>query len=310
MSRLWMMFCASLLLCLGNDTSHADSQLNVVVILDNSGSMKGQMRGGQSKIEGAKSALLKVLDQSPATSQVGVLLLNTGPQGEWLIPLGPIDRSKLSEAVSSLGANGGTPLGAKMKVAADALLTLRDENRYGTYKMLIVSDGEASDPQLVQEYLPAIQARGILVDVIGVAMAQQHSLATQTSTYRNADDPSSLAKAIGDIVLGESSVDANDAAGQSDFELLAALPDQVAAASLVALTTASNEPIEASPPLTNTNSNTNAPSRPHTRPNPPTNQSPPPAEDTSPFSMFRILVFIFIFAAIFRAIVSGLKSKR
>ena len=310
MSRLLMMVCAGLISCVWTSTSHADSQLNVVVILDNSGSMQGQMRGGQKKIDGAKSALLKVLDQSPATSQVGVLLLNPGPKGEWLIPLGPIDRSTLSSAVSSLGANGGTPLGAKMKVAADALLKLRNEYHYGTYKMLVVSDGEANDPQLVQEYLPAIQARGILVDVIGVAMAQQHSLATQTSTYRNADDPNSLAKAIGDIVLGESSADASDAAGQSDFDLLAGLPDQVAVASLTALTTPSNEPIEASKSLRTTDNNTNASTRTHTRSTPPTPQSQPKRENESPFSMFKILVFLFIFAAIFRAVVSGLKSKR
>lgn len=309
MSRLLMLACVSLmLLAIETNTLHASGQLNIVVILDNSGSMQGRMSGGQSKIEAAKSSLLQVLEQSPESSQVGVLLLNPGPQGDWLIPLGPIDRTKLEHSVASLDAEGNTPLGAKMKIAADALLQVREQNRYGTYKMLIVSDGEATDPMLVQQYLPSIQARGILIDVIGVNMAQQHSLATQTSTYRNANDPSSLAKAIGDVVLGESSGGTDDAAGQSDFELLAGLPDQVAMASLAALTTASNEPVQASQnprPGYQSNSSPSSSSPAHSN-----SRSPKPPKDKSPFSSFTILVFMFILFVIIRAVVTNLKSKR
>lgn len=307
MSRLWMFVCVGLALTIGANTLHASGQLNVVVILDNSGSMQGMMNRSETKIDAAKSALMQVLDKSPPTSQVGVLLLNPGPQGDWLIPLGPIDQTKLERSVASLNADGNTPLGAKMKVAADALLQLREANRYGTYKMLIVSDGEASDPDLVQQYLPSIQARGILVDVIGVSMAQQHSLATQTSTYRNANDPNSLAQAIGDVVLGESSASPDDAAGQTDFELLAALPDQVAMASLAALTAAANDPIEKSRGLTPDYNSTSSHSS--SAPGNSGNGSSQPAKEKSPFSMFQILVFIFIFAAIARAFFANLKSK-
>ncbi len=49
-----------------------------------------------------------------------------------------------------------------MKMAADALLELRDRQRYGTYKLLIVTDGEATDGHLVEQYLPEIQAAGLL----------------------------------------------------------------------------------------------------------------------------------------------------
>jgi len=308
MSRLLMSVCVGLMLSIGASTLHASGQLNVVVILDNSGSMQGRMNNSGTKIDGAKWALMKVLEQSPETSQVGVLLLNPGPQGDWLIPLGPIDRTKIERAVASLEAEGNTPLGAKMKVAADALLQLREANRYGTYKMLIVSDGEANDANLVQQYLPSIQARGILVDVIGVNMNQQHSLATHASTYRNANNPDSLAKAIGDVVLGESSANSDDTAGETDFELLADLPDQVAMASLAALTSASNDPIEASPnPLPDTGSTS---SHNSSAPGHPSPGSPPPPKDKSPFSMFTLLIFIFIFAAIVRAVFASLKSKR
>ena len=304
MLRLMMSVCLGWTCTAWAGTAHAERDLHVVVIMDNSGSMAAKMDGGQPRIVAARSALLRVLDQSPPTSQVGVLLLNPGPTGEWLIPLGPIDRSQLKTAVKSLQAGGSTPLGEKMKTGADALLKLRAKNHYGTYKMLIVSDGEATDPALVQKFLPRIQSRGILVDVIGVDMAQQHSLATRSSTYRNASDPRSLEEAISDVVLGESSASSDDAAGQSDFELLSGLPDQVATASLTALTSASNDPIDTSPA---TQSEQVASQSPAATPGPVTNTRPPPEDSRYP--PFLMVMIIVISIVILRAVFTNLKSK-
>ncbi|MEO0530404.1 MAG: vWA domain-containing protein [Planctomycetota bacterium] len=224
-------------------TVSAGDDLNVVVILDNSGSMTARMPGGDTRIAAAKRSLQTVLDKTPATARVGVVLLNPPRIGEpWLVPLGPIDPEPVRQAVRGIVAGGPTPLGAAMKTAADALLGLRDQQRYGSYKLLIVSDGEANDRRLVERYLPEAQARGLLIDVIGVAMAQQHSLATRANTYRNAADPASLEQAISAVVLGESATDSGDA-GESDFEVLEPLPAELATASLAALTSLANEPI-------------------------------------------------------------------
>ncbi len=262
MNRFGILACLGMLLLGQSAQASPADDLKIVVILDNSGSMNEYMSGGQQKIVAAKQALLTVLDQVPAGSEVGVLLLNDGPKGPWLVPLGPIDPESVGPAVNSLTANGGTPLGATMKKAADQLLKLRAKQRYGTYKLLIVSDGDAGDSFLVDQYLPEIQARGLLVDVIGVAMNQKHSLATRTSTYRRADDPASLEKAISAVVLGESNTDASDDTGESDFELLKPLPNELAAAALTALTTTINEPIEGG-------------SMPTDQPYDPSNPSPP-----------------------------------
>ena len=225
--------------------AHAGGGLKVVVILDNSGSMQNNMPGGGNRINAAKQALLTVLNQTPADAEVGVLLLNGRRGQDWLIPLGPVDKASIQSAVGGIRASGGTPLGASMKVAADALLEAREKNRYGDYKLLVVSDGEANDPGLVEMYLPQILSRGLLVDVIGVDMAAQHSLATRSNTYRNAADPRSLEQAISAVVLGESAADnaAGGDAEESDFEVLAALPDEIAVASLAALTAGENTPL-------------------------------------------------------------------
>jgi uncharacterized protein YegL len=217
---------------------------NVVVVLDDSGSMDGRMSGGQRvrKMDAAKQALLSVLEQLPDEAHVGVLALNSQQGGNhWIAPVGPVDRAKIKQQIGSIRAAGGTPLGAAMKEAADALLEKRTQQIYGTYRLLIVTDGEAGDRELVEAYLPAIKARGLITDVIGVDMQGNHSLATQVNTYRRADDPASLASAIAEV-FAETSDDSGDA-GQSDYDLLSGLPDEVAAAALIRLTDTNNLPI-------------------------------------------------------------------
>jgi hypothetical protein len=216
---------------------------NVVILLDDSGSMADVLRSNRAvkKIDAARAALRTVLEKLPADAQVGVVVLNRGDNG-WLLPLAPVDKSALEAAIGQIRADGGTPLGRFMKVAADALLELRSRQRYGNYKLLIVTDGEAGDAELVERYLPDIQSRGIAVDVIGVDMRGEHSLATKVETYRRADDPGSLQQAISEVVLGESSADSGDA-GESDFEFLAGFPTEVATAALAALSQQANQPI-------------------------------------------------------------------
>lgn len=236
---------AAALLCwfgLGTSLLPAADQY-VVVVLDDSGSMNERMKGtSRGKMEIAKQALLSVLEDIPEDAEVGVLALNSkGAQGNWIVPLAPVDRSSLRQRINNIRAGGGTPLGAAMKEAADALLARRDKQVYGTYRLLIVTDGEAGDQGLVEQYLPAIKARGLVSDVIGVDMRGDHSLATKVNTYRRADNPDSLQKAIADV-FAESGDDAAGA-GQSDYDLLSGIPDEVAAAAVASLTATKNEPI-------------------------------------------------------------------
>jgi Mg-chelatase subunit ChlD len=172
---------------------------NVVVVLDDSGSMNEAMGWNASlrRIDAAKQALQTVMEQLPDDARIGILALNRqGADGAWLMPLGPLDRGRLRQAVVQLDADGGTPLGASLKTATDALLELRSRQPYGDFRLLIVTDGEAQDSELVDRYLPQIQQRGITIDVIGVSMAQDHSLATRVDRYRRADDTESLQEAL------------------------------------------------------------------------------------------------------------------
>ena len=201
---------------------------NVVVVVDASGSMGANMAGtGRDRMSVAKDALKQVLDQIPDTTHVGILVF---PRGNWVYPLGPRKESMLAGAIDSIQSGGGTPLGEYMKRGADVLLDARRKQfGYGTYRLLVVTDGEAGDARQVEAYTPDIIARGITIDCIGVEMASRHTLATKVHSYRNANDPESLKQAISEVFAEVASGDASQT-GEDAFELIADLPEATASA--------------------------------------------------------------------------------
>lgn len=236
---------------------------HVVIILDDSGSMNEGLPGrGMRKMEGAKLALTKVIEQIPDGTNVGILLLNGARQSNhWLVPLGPLDRPRATASVSRISANGGTPLGEAMRVAADELLQARAKSIYGTYRLIVVTDGEATDKMLLDQYLPDILARGLVVDAIGVNMKSNHSLATRVHSYRRADDEAALRNAIVEI-LAENN-DTDSAATEADFELLDALNEVDAGEILKALATPNNSAVTGFVPSPRPNPVPDSPSIPY-----------------------------------------------
>lgn len=220
---------------------------NVVIVLDASGSMKQNMRGTKiRKMNAAKDALKAVLQNVPSSTHIGLLVFSAGNlKNHWAYPLGARDEAKLMSAIDRPKANRGTPLGEYIKIGADRLLEAREEQYgYGTYRLLIVTDGDANDPELVDRYAPQILARGITMDVIGVDMQTDHTLATMAHSYRRANDPASLEQAIREV-FAEVSTDGGDFSMDEAFQYLAPLPIETATAALTALATSGNDPIGA-----------------------------------------------------------------
>ena len=216
---------------------------NVVVVVDASGSMGAPM-GGSTRMSVAKDALKQVLEQIPDTTHVGILVF---PRGNWVYPLGPRKESMLAGAIDSIQSGGGTPLGDYMKRGADALLEARKKQfGYGTYRLLVVTDGEAGDARQVEAFTPDIISRGITIDCIGVEMASRHTLATKVHSYRNANDPESLKQAISEVFAEVASGDAGPG-GENAFELITDLPEATASAMLQSLSTSGNQPIGEGP---------------------------------------------------------------
>ena len=227
----------------GSGAQEAVYHDNVVILLDTSGSMDGEMKGTK-KIDAAKSALKEILKQIPETTEVGLLVFNSPDSADdWIYPLGPREDEKLLAAIDRPRPSGGTPLGVYIKKGADRLLERRQaQYGYGTYRLLVVTDGEAQDQDLVDRFSPEVMARGITLDVIGVDMRQNHTLARIAHSYRRADDPDSLRQAIAEV-FAEVSSSGDRAAGEEAFDLLAPLPVEAAEEMVRALVTSGNEPI-------------------------------------------------------------------
>ncbi len=223
---------------------------NVVVVLDASGSMAERMPGTyEPKMKVAKAALWEVVRQVPTSTNVGLLVFSgRGKQGDWLHPLAPVDRELFQRSLARLEPDGGTPLGRYIKTGADRLLEQRDAQRgYGTFRLIIVTDGEATDPELVSRYTPEVLSRGFTVEAIGVAMASEHALANRVHVYRRADDPGALREALTSAVAEIGTTARDTVADASEFDVIAAWPQEAAAEALAALRVSGNAPIGENP---------------------------------------------------------------
>jgi uncharacterized protein YegL len=290
--------CLLLLVCCtalsANEQLYAD---NVVVALDVSGSMNRDMsRGGDTRMETAKEALLTVTSQLGPNTNIG--LYTFGKHSGWQYELSPLNSEKLQAAIRQSRPGGNTPLGATLQIAANALLAQRaKQHGYGSYRLLVVTDGEASDARLMEAMIPQVLSRGITLDAIGLDMASAHSLATKAHSYKSAYDREALTKAI---AAAFAEIPADDQASLEMFDLLAGLDSEVAAAALNAYATSGNEPIggkrQAKPGAAPASATT-------------PKQAPPSQSKESAGDFGAVLQGIF-FAIIFLVIVTKLVSKK
>lgn len=219
---------------------------NIIIVLDASGSMNSKMHHShESKMKVAKAALIDVLRHVPDSTHIGLLVFSgRGFDDEWVYPLGPRDDVKLTEAINKPIGRGGTPLGEYIKKGADRLLEARTKQHgYGSYRLLIVTDGAAGDPDLVDAYTPEVIARGITMDVIGVNMAGDHTLATKVHSYRRGNDPESLKQAIAEVFAEVSGTGDGGVAEEEAFAILQSIPGELALSMLESLTGIGNFPI-------------------------------------------------------------------
>jgi len=285
---------------------------NVVIVLDASGSMNETLAGTRTtKITAAKSALKTVLQQVPPSTHIGLLVFSAkNLTDEWVYPLGSRRDEELLRAVERPLPRGDTPLGRYLKKGADRLLEERTKQfGYGTYRLLVVTDGEAQDRDLVDRYTPEIVARGITVDVIGVGMSRDHTLATKVHSYRRANDPAALNRAVAEV-LAEVVRPRTDMAQADAFELLAPIPAEVAAAALQALSISSNQPIgqpPASPAATPSSSvGRGSAAPPAPAPTPPPASTPSPVGRPRTKSSFLTLVVLgFIILSVLKRATRG-----
>lgn len=220
----------------------------VVIVFDDSGSM-GEDFGGQRRLEAAKRGLKVVLKSVPKSTWIGLLALNAG----WEYPLGSYDAGRMNAVIDTLDlGSGGTPLARNIKAGADRLMQEREKQfGYGSYQLLVVTDGEETvNHDLIETYPPEVRARGLTLDVIGIGIGQEHALRKNAHSYRSADNPRELEQAIREVFAER--IDTGVTGGEDGFALIAGLDPGVAQAMITSLGKLPNHPIGEQPPVAST----------------------------------------------------------
>ena len=183
------------------------AQEDVMIVLDASGSMWGQIEG-VSKIEIARDVMGRVLTDLDGKANIGVTTYGHRKKGdcsdiEMIIPVGKVNRSSYMAAINELSPKGKTPITDAVRGAADALKFTENKAT-----VVLISDGletcEADPCALARQ----LEAQGIdfTVHVVGFDLKGEDTsslqcLAAETGgRYLAADNADELGDAIGTVV--------------------------------------------------------------------------------------------------------------
>ena len=190
------------------DTSQVSTSLlaeNYYLVIDGSGSMDEiGCSGVRRKMDVAKEAVSQFIDKIPNDANVGLLVFDDRGIGQ-RVPLG-LHHAEVKQEVQKIRANGGTPLLGAMRIAYSAMTKQAQmQLGYGSYHMVVVTDGEANsgqDPsELVDELL---HESPITLHTIGFCIGDGHSLNRPAKIdYRAANNPAELQAGL-QSVLAES----------------------------------------------------------------------------------------------------------
>ncbi|MBB2987032.1 vWA domain-containing protein [Terracoccus luteus] len=181
-----------------------------MVVLDASGSMNESDAPGP-RIDAAKRAVTSLVAGLPADSRIGLIVYGTGTGStraekstgctdiRTLIPVGPLDRARTTDAVTGIRASGYTPIGNALRSAATALPT------EGPRAIVLVSDGiDTCAPPAPCNVAKQLKRQGVdlTIHTVGfkvdpTARAQLSCIADATGgTYSDAGDADTLEQAL------------------------------------------------------------------------------------------------------------------
>jgi hypothetical protein len=183
---------------------------NLYFVLDGSGSMDedpatrcpGSNKGNfPTKIAAARWAVGEFLAQVPADDRLGLYVFDRGGQRE-VVPLGTGNRQQFLAAVKGVYAAGGTPLAEAIITGVDKLAAQREKQLgYGEFRLVVVTDGEATGRRLEDGTEYAIKRR-IPIYTIGFCVGRTHTLFRHSVAYRAANSPAELRRGL-EETLGE-----------------------------------------------------------------------------------------------------------
>ena len=179
-------------------TDEASLARNFYFIFDGSGSMsesltkqcKGDKRFS-SRLEGAKWAVEQFLPLVPRDVNLGLWVFDTNGNSE-RVALGPDSRGPFLVEVKKIRAGGKTPLTESIEQGVNRLARQRDKQLgYGEFRLIVVTDGEATGRPLLQAVAYARERR-VPIYTIGLCLSTDHALRKSSVSYRPADSIEAL----------------------------------------------------------------------------------------------------------------------
>lgn len=188
----------------------------IVVVMDTSSSMSENDASGNVKIDGARSAVLDLINALPSNARFGLIAYpgNSGtgpggcPEGDVEIEVGPLSQTTASAAVRRLTPSGDTPTAEALTHAAEVIKAPGADGvstRNGT--IVLVSDGESNCGADVCETARQLSASGVQVAVntVGFQISEEgaeelNCVADATGgKYVDAQDAEGLQNALQDL---------------------------------------------------------------------------------------------------------------
>ncbi len=182
-------------------------QQDVMVVLDASGSMWGQI-DGTPKINIARDVMSKVLRDLDGKANIGVMAYGHRKKGdcgdiETIIPVGKVNQAKYMSVINSLSPKGKTPITRSVRMAAEEL-------RYTENKatVVLISDGLETCQANACAMAKELEKLGVdfTVHVVGFDLKNKDTsslqcLARETGgKYLAADNADELGDAINSVV--------------------------------------------------------------------------------------------------------------
>lgn len=188
-------------------SAHALASERMMIIMDGSGSMWGQI-DGQPKLKIAQQALRELVESAPDALELGLMAYGHRQKGdcndiEVLVAVGPDNKNQIIQASEAMRFLGKTPLTAAVKQAAQELRHTEDKAT-----VVLITDGEETcqaDPCALGTELSQTGV-DFTAHVVGFDLTQQQGeqvacLAHNTGgQYFAADDMAELQTAMRDTL--------------------------------------------------------------------------------------------------------------
>jgi uncharacterized protein with von Willebrand factor type A (vWA) domain len=176
----------------------ASTASNFYFVFDMSGSMDEKC-SGRRKIDGAKEAVTRFMKNIPDDVNIGLMLFGTRSGDDYAeaLPIASGNKEEFLKIINSLQPSGGTPLGEALSASVDKIVEqYKKQLGYGTYRIIIITDGEQTGIDLKQPCNYLAQHGFIGLYSIGLCMKSSHTLKKYSLSYRDANNYEELEQAL------------------------------------------------------------------------------------------------------------------